>query len=247
MISVIIPCHNQAKYLRGAMESVLVQVRGDHEIVVVNDGSTDGTSDVARSVIDENPDRAVRLIEQGQAGLSAARNTGIESCESEYILPLDADDFLNPTYLAQTIPLLEAGSADIVAAGRLNFGLTCQLVLQPEIEPNLLPVVNVLGYCSIYRKSCWEKVDGYPQNYPRMGYEDWEFWLKCAEAECRFAVVQEILWNYRVREGSMAAGALEDDEYLRARMITRNPGHYSVESIERAYKTLEETQNGNDN
>ena len=244
MISVIIPCHNQAQYLRAAMESVLVQIRGDHEIVVVNDGSTDGTSDVVNSVIAENPGRDIRLVEQDQAGLSAARNAGIASCDSEYILPLDADDFLNPTYLAQSVVLLENGSADIVASGRLNFGMACALVMQHEIDPNLLAVANVVPYCSVYRRACWKKVGGYPVNYPRMGYEDWEFWLKCAIAGFRFSTVSEVLWNYRVRENSMASGAVEDDEYLRARMITRNPTHYAVESIERAYQLVEseETQ-----
>lgn len=241
MISVVIPCHNHGRYLRTAIDSVLVQSRGDHEILIVDDHSEDDTVEVSGSAIEENPGRAIKYLPlHASRGLSAARNFAIEHhAAGEYILPLDADDFLHPSYLAETVPLLDDNKADIVAADRINFGLHCAPVRPGKPNPDMFPLINQIGYCSVYRKSCWEKVGGYPINYPRMGYEDWEFWLRCAMAGFRFECVPKVLWHYRDRPKSMAKTALGDDEYLMARMITRLPQNYSMESIERAFKIVD--------
>ncbi|HUU85094.1 MAG TPA: glycosyltransferase family 2 protein [Phycisphaerae bacterium] len=243
MISVIIPCHNQGKYLRTAVDSVMVQTRGDHEVVVVNDASSDNTEDVVNEVIAENPGRAVRLVNtEAQSGLSAARNLGISQAQGNYMLPLDADDFLHAEYLQRVGSVLDTTGVDIVSASRMNFGAVPRLVVTQACNPKLLPVYNQLGYCSMYRKTVWERAGGYSVNYPRMGYEDWEFWQRCAMCGCKFGNVPEILWYYRDRADGMAHGALRDDEYLMARMVTRLPQCYAPKSVERAFRVIEETQ-----
>src|SRR5215204_3645209 len=91
LVSVVIPCYNQAHFLGEAIESVLEQTYKNFEIVVVDDGSTDNTSEVASRY----PDK-VRLIRQDNKGLSGARNTGIRHSEGENLVFLDADDRLLP-------------------------------------------------------------------------------------------------------------------------------------------------------
>src|SRR5438046_8618551 len=93
LVSVIIPCHNQAHFLDEAIESVLTQTYPNHEIIVVDDGSTDNTATVAKC---HSP---LRYIYQENAGPSAARNTGVKESRGEYLVFLDADDRLLPEAL----------------------------------------------------------------------------------------------------------------------------------------------------
>src|SRR5215217_62523 len=93
LVSVVIPCYNQAHFLKEAIESVLKQSYAHYEIVVVDDGSTDETSEVASSY------EGVRLIRQENRGLAEARNTGIKHSEGDFLVFLDADDRLLPEAL----------------------------------------------------------------------------------------------------------------------------------------------------
>lgn len=96
--SIVIPLYNKEKYIRNTIKSVLNQTFQDFEIVVVNDGSKDGSVEVIRAI----KDIRVRLFEQENAGVSVARNKGIKESKSEYIVFLDADDLWLPEFL-QTI------------------------------------------------------------------------------------------------------------------------------------------------
>lgn len=95
MISVVIPLYNKEKQIRATLESVLAQTFSDYEIVIVNDGSTDRSSEEAAQIQDPR----IRLIHQENAGVSAARNRGIDEARGEYIAFLDADDRWKPEYL----------------------------------------------------------------------------------------------------------------------------------------------------
>ena len=90
LVSVVIPCWNQARFLGEAIQSVLRQTYGNTEIIVVDDGSSDETSIVARSF------PGVRCIGQKNGGLASARNTGLSASRGDYVIFLDADDRLLP-------------------------------------------------------------------------------------------------------------------------------------------------------
>src|SRR5258708_4353339 len=90
LVSIIIPCYNQSNYLSAAIESVLKQTYSTLEIIVVDDGSTDNTKQVAQGY-----DKVVYVYQNNQ-GLSASRNTGMRNCKGVYLLFLDADDWLYP-------------------------------------------------------------------------------------------------------------------------------------------------------
>src|SRR5918994_3621037 len=103
LVTVVIPCYNQAHFLGEAIESVLSQSYPNFEILVVDDGSTDDTSEVAGRYPQQ-----VRLIRQENRGLAGARNTGIGHARGEYLVFLDADDRLLPE-------ALEAGGGGVEA------------------------------------------------------------------------------------------------------------------------------------
>jgi glycosyltransferase involved in cell wall biosynthesis len=95
--SVIMPLYNKAPYVRKAVESVVVQTCRDWELIVVDDGSTDGGGDIVASIADPR----IRLVQQENAGVSAARNRGASLSTAPYITFLDADDWWEPTFLEE--------------------------------------------------------------------------------------------------------------------------------------------------
>lgn len=101
--SVVIPLYNKARFIKRALDSVLMQTRRDYEIIVVDDGSTDQ----GPKIVEQCSDLRIKLIRQKNGGVSAARNTGIEAAEGEYIAFLDADDVWNPHYLEVIGTLVE--------------------------------------------------------------------------------------------------------------------------------------------
>ncbi|MBR4390566.1 MAG: glycosyltransferase family 2 protein [Bacteroidales bacterium] len=105
MISVVIPLYNKEKAIESTIRSVLAQSYKDFEVVVVNDGSTDKSSEVVLQLVEE--DNRVRLLEQKNAGVSAARNKGIFEAKGEFIAFLDGDDLWDKTYLEELDKLIK--------------------------------------------------------------------------------------------------------------------------------------------
>lgn len=119
MISVVIPLYNKEKQIAGTLQTVLDQTCQDFEIVIVNDGSTDGSVGEIKKITDSR----IRLINQKNGGVSAARNRGIEEAKGKYIAFLDADDMWNRDYL-KTINYLIKKYPNCKARGT-NYFLCC--------------------------------------------------------------------------------------------------------------------------
>jgi glycosyltransferase involved in cell wall biosynthesis len=111
LVSVVIPCYNHGKFLAEAIESVRTQTYGNYEIIVVDDGSSDNSSEVASRF------GQVKYVRQQNAGLSAARNTGIDNSSGEYLVFLDADDWLFPDALENNLSHLAADPALAFVSG----------------------------------------------------------------------------------------------------------------------------------
>ncbi len=109
--SVIIPLYNKAPYVRKALESVFAQTYTDYELIVVDDGSTDESANIAEATLRECKVYGVkckgRIIRQANAGVSAARNNGVAASQGDYVAFLDADDWWEPTYLERMAQLIE--------------------------------------------------------------------------------------------------------------------------------------------
>ncbi len=225
-VSVVIPCFNQAHLLPEAVASVLAQTFTDWEIIIVNDGSPDDTASAAERLVQQNPGRRICLLSQVNQGLAMARNNGIRAARGKYILPLDADDCLEPLMLQKTVAVLDREpETHIVYTDLLRFGDGTGVFQTGGWTLAKVAGVNQLNYCSLYRREVWERVQGYNPNLT-WGYEDWDFWIGAAERGFHARHVPEPLFRYRIKAGSMLTRAMEHDAELRARIVLNHPGLY---------------------
>lgn len=198
MITVIVPCFNYARFLGACVESLLRQTYTAWECVIVDDGSTDGTPEVARRLAARDP--RVRHIRQRNAGLSAARNAGLREARGQYLQLLDADDMLEADKLAVQARFLDQHpETALVVGGAAYFRESTQdlrpwpkaiapadgqCVLGALLNENLFPV-----NAALLRRSVLDSVGLFDEALP--AHEDWDLWLRCAVRGHAFSFVSE--------------------------------------------------------
>jgi len=206
-ISVIIPCYNQGAYVDEAIASVLAQTYQDFEIFVVNDGSTDPATITTLNALNYPK---TKVVHTPNLGLPGARNLGIQNASGEFILPLDADDKIAPTYLEKALSVITTQPAvGIVYCKAWMFGTRSGPWDLPDYKfPDILLSPRI--HCTaLFRKTDWEKVGGYSSEMIH-GWEDYDFWLSLIEMGREVHCIPEVLFYYRQHESSMIT-ALDKD------------------------------------
>lgn len=239
-VSVIIPCYNYASYLPQAVESVLAQTFRDLEILVVDDGSTDDSLAVARSLERRYADSGLRVIAQANSGQPAiSRNNAILESRGRYILPLDADDMLAPTCVARMVEVLESDPSVSIVHGDVLCFEDRKVWYQNSAEWDSVEIAagNRQAYSSMYRREVWDKVGGYRTNV--RGYEDWDFWIGCAEAGFRGRRIPTPLLYYRTKADGVFHQAVANDKTLRANIVLNHPSMYAASQRAEARSFLE--------
>lgn len=195
-VSIIIPCYNQAHFLHEAIESCLNQTYKNIEIIVVNDGSPDNTIEVASKY-------KVKLINQKNKGLSCARNTGIKNCTGRYVVTLDSDDKIDPTFISKCIKQ----KYDIVSTWLQCFGTTNKQWGSTNLRPKYENLIeqNLINCCSFVKREVYDKVL-YDENM-KDGFEDWDLWIRAAKKGFTFYIIPEYLFFYRKHSVSMFSEA----------------------------------------
>jgi glycosyltransferase involved in cell wall biosynthesis len=217
LISVVIPVRNGEGTISSTLQSVLKQSYRNIEVIVIDDGSTDQTASIVKEVLAR--DERVTFHSGPQAGVAAARNSGISRARGEFIAPLDADDIWHKDKLIlQLNAIRRAGARTGVSycwnvlvdeADNTRAGWTTG---RPEFEGNiLLPMLesNFLanGSTPLIRHTCLDLVGGYDPSLYRMdaqGAEDWKLYLALAEI-CDFVFVPRYLVGYRKSQTAMSA------------------------------------------
>ncbi len=215
-LSIVVPCYNQAQYLEECIESVYNQTVPPYEIIIVNDGSTDNTQEIAeRYTFKQFPgiESPVRVIRQVNKGLPSARNTGIMAATGEFIWFLDADDILVENAVEKMTLEIAKTLADIYAPSFQMMGLRNEVVNLQTFNIEDFKVANRIGYFSVIRRSLLVEAGGYS---PRMkhGYEDYHLWFDLFCRQARLTIMPDVLVNYRVKEHSMIHDAQTHHEEL---------------------------------
>lgn len=208
LISVVIPCYNHGQYLEEAILSVKKQTFNDYEIIVVNDGSTDSYT---IKILDELKIKYkdISFIDQGNGHLSNARNNGIRKSRGEFFLPLDADDAIAATMLAECYEkIIKNPGAGFVYTYTKLFGDTNEVMVRKSYNFYDLLQTNYVVASSLFRKSAWENVGGYDENM-KSGYEDWEFLIRLGKKGWFGEIVRKPLFGYRKHGKSMVDEAIK--------------------------------------
>ena len=236
-VSVIMPAYNNERYLSQAIESVLHQTCIDYELLIIDDGSTDRTGDIAKGYRAKHPGR-VRYLLQENKGPGAARNAGLREAKGEYIAFLDADDMWEEKKLEKQMAVFEASpETGLVYSDFYYIDKDNTMAVRGSFRRYQLPRGDVaLEFFSHYfiftstvlmRETYIGKV-GFFREDINVG-EDYDYFLRVA-ALCRVEGVEEKLLAKRSREDSLSSidwilNAKNDILILNG-FIERNPGFY---------------------
>jgi glycosyltransferase involved in cell wall biosynthesis len=202
-ITVAIPAYNAERWLRETLDSAFGQTFPAHEIIVVDDGSKDGTEEIARSFGDR-----VRYIKQPNQGVSAARRTAIREATGDWIAFLDSDDLMAPEKLEKQVALIEANPSLVVVYSAFTYlyedGITSVAPVFParNLWPALRYRTPILPSTSIVRRSALEEIEAF-NGWTNTG-EDWQLWFCLVRrfGKDAFDDVPESLTFYRCWENN---------------------------------------------
>lgn len=187
-ISVIIPCLNHGATLKRAIDSALPQC---HEVVVVDDGSTDSTPDVLDSYTLHPKVKAIR--HRQNRGVCIARNTAIEQAAGDWFIPLDADDAL-----ADNVTAILSANVDSLTFAYGDWLEVVDGLPHPKAAPpiGMIDRKNVAKATFLFSRSMWQTVNGYDTDFEETGGEDWSFMVALLEAGYRGIHVELPVYYY---------------------------------------------------
>lgn len=204
LVSIIVPCYNQGRFLRDTLNSVLAQVYSNWECLIVNDGSTDDTGEIAKEYCSKNS-RFI-YIAKTNGGLSSARNAGLKKAKGDYIQFLDSDDLLQSEKISSQVAFLEKNpQVDITYSSSRYFkndqtdlyalgvsGMVPSVDLDADDSAQLYALLyrNVCTVCStLYRKKVFGFVPLFDEELK--AFEDWFFHINCSLSGLKFHFYKE--------------------------------------------------------
>lgn len=185
LVSVIVPAYNAERFLADSVRSVLGQTREELELVIVNDGSTDRTGELAHSFRAADP--RVRVVDKPNGGLSSARNAGIARARGELLCFLDADDVFLPDKLERQVAFLELfPSSDLVYSDHYVGDASLAPVLLDRRAPPAIPMRQLLAcrnwfapMAALLRAGLQRRIGLFDESLAAS--EDWDFWIRASE------------------------------------------------------------------
>ncbi|MBU3612839.1 glycosyltransferase [Polynucleobacter sp. MG-27-Goln-C1] len=247
VVTVALPVFNAEKYLAESIESILNQTFTNFELIVINDGSTDNSSDILRSYAAK--DARIRLIERENAGLSNTLNEIIGLSRGKWIARMDSDDIAVSTRLENQLSWLESTSADICGGWMDCFGSgTLTVREQPENDEAIkygLLFGCVLAHPTVMMRSDLIKTLCYSPNWDKA--EDYELWTRAALAGARITNIPRVVLKYRQHPAQISSASniqqknltqLVRRSYWKYSELVRNIGDDLVEELLKLYEPV---------
>jgi glycosyltransferase involved in cell wall biosynthesis len=205
--SIVIPNYNYVRFLKQAIESVQAQTFSSWQLIVVDNFSTDGSSELVSSIDDDR----IQLVQFANGGsIAAARNRGAEIAVGDYLAFLDSDDFWSPNKLEECFRVLEAGADFVyhhlaIEGPKNTFGnrFVKARKLKGDALRDLLVNGNAVATSSVVlRTSLFRSLGGMNPSPELLGVEDYDAWLRVADSGANMVAIPKILGGYRVHPGS---------------------------------------------
>lgn len=198
-VSVIMPCYNDGQYIEEAIDSVLNQSYKDIELIIIDDGSDD---EYTIRVINNISHEKIKVLHTDHLRPAGARNYGISLSTGKYILPVDSDDKIEPTYIEQAVNIL-AGNPQIgvVYCQADLFGEQSGRWDLPTYSFETMLLDNIVFVTALFYKKDWEKVGGFNTSMDS-GMEDYDFWLSILGLGKQIYQIPETLFHYRIKKVS---------------------------------------------
>ena len=217
LVSIIMPAYNAEKYIGDSIKSVLAQTYSNWELIVVDDGSTDGTAAVVREFVDR--DNRIKYFFQENGRLGKARNTGIGHAAGPLIAFPDSDDLWIETKLEVQLKAMAENNADVVFSNAWVFTdanpaneteklrSTVGLFSGPDFFDSLVRRPQIPVLTALLKKTALAKSGLFEEAKPYHGSEDYDLWIRLAKAGCVFYGMDAVLARYRRHETAMTAAA----------------------------------------
>ena len=211
LVSVIVTCYNLSHYLAETLDSVLAQNYGHWECIIINDGSSDSTEDVALKYLQK--DSRFKYLFQKNQGVSSARNNGIKSSVGLYLLPLDADDLIASNYIEEAAEILDKDNdVKIVYSNFENFDEASGIEV-PKFSMKELLLENMIFCSAVFRRADFENTKGYNEKMIN-GIEDWDLWLSLLSYGGKVYKIPRVCFFYRIRKNSRQRSISEEQYKL---------------------------------
>ncbi len=212
-VSVVIPCHNYARFLPDSVSSALDQVHVNVEIIVVDDGSTDDL----REVIELLADPRLTVIHQQQAGIGAARNAGIERARGSLVAFLDADDRWSPTRLSRAKSAIESSKQPLMAFAMLQEFLDPGIDTSTPHVPKVRTVKGISASSCVVSREVFDQVGPFDPQLESGEFIDW--YVRAQEQGIETYIDPEILIFRRIHQSNRdRQGRDSSKEYARILM-----------------------------
>lgn len=216
-ISICIPAYNAINYVNVALESVRGQTYSDWELIVIEDGSSDGTEQIVES-FSKTVSQPVRYCRsEVNRGLPATRNASIVVASGSHIALLDADDYWAPEHLVDLVKLVAVSGAEVAHSGSILFKSTSGEVIEvraptPEVLSNFPISLFLADYIIqpasvLLSKAIWSRVGGFDESFRYV--EDREMWMRCARAGAGFAFTGRNTCYYRRHANALSTHSIE--------------------------------------
>lgn len=199
IVTIVIPFYNSDPYLAQTIDWVLASDYSEIEIILVDDGSKDNSLAIAEDYAQKYPN--IKVLQQQNQGVSVARNYAISEAKGKYIMPVDSDDMICPSYIPEAVKILETNpQVKVVTSKGEFFGDKSGPRELPDFDINLLARKNILHITALYRKSDWQKAGGYCKDFK--GREDWDFWISMLKNGGEVYKLSIVGYKYRIRANS---------------------------------------------
>ena len=203
LISVIVPCYNQAQYLPDALQSLLGQDYPHWECIIVNDGSPDNTEETALQWTSK--DCRIKYFYKENSGVCDTRNYGIRQAIGEFIVPLDSDDKLSPHYFSEAIAVFKKHpDVKLVYSDIILFGDKNEEIINKDFVFENMITENQISNSAVFRRSDFQTAGGYNANMV-YGIEDWDFYLSLLKPTDKVIKLKAFHQYYRIRAVSRSA------------------------------------------